>query len=114
MIKGNFRFSSFSMCPRSGPSFIIAETDDFLSEMRRHILRFITARKPSLRSVCFYRCLSVHGGGGMRGCRGGACAVTREGHARLLGRGMRGCWGACMVAGGCVVAGGLVDGGVWL
>ena len=48
----------------------------------------------------------------MRGCRGGACAVTGEGHARLPGRDMRGCWGgACMVAGVCVVAGGLVDGG---
>ena len=29
-----------------------------------HNLHFITARKRSLRRLCFYRCLSVHGGGG--------------------------------------------------
>ena len=59
---------------------------------------FITARKRSLRRLCFYRCLSVHrgegacvvAGGGMRGCRG-ACMVAR-GYAWL--------WGVCMVAGG--------------
>ena len=55
-----------------------------------------TARKRSLRRLCFYRCVSVHGGG-MRGCLG---------------------WGACMVAGGaCMVAGGacvVARGHVWL
>ena len=51
----------------------------------------ITARKRSLRRLCFYRCLSVHTGGGMRGfiwggmlgfirgvrgfIQGGACVV---------------------------------------
>ena len=65
---------------------------------------FITARKRSLRRLCFYRCLSVHNRGGMRGCSGG-------GHVWLL-------WGVCMVArgvhgylGGCVVAPG---GHAWL
>ena len=51
---------------------------------------FITARKRSLRRLCFYRCLSVHKGG-VHGCLGG---------------GMHGCsWGVCMVfAGGvCMV-----------
>ena len=59
----------------------------------------ITARKRSLRRLCFYRCLSVHrggacvvapGGGGVRGCSRGACMVVP---------------GACMVAlgGVCVV-----------
>ena len=41
-----------------------------------------TARKRSLRRLCFYRCLSVHrGGGGMRGCSWG---------------GMHGCSGGCV------------------
>ena len=61
----------------------------------------ITARKRSLRRLCFYRCLSVHGGGGgMRGCsQGVACVVapTGEGGMRGCSRGeggMRGCsWG---------------------
>ena len=55
----------------------------------------ITARKRSLRRLCFYRRVSVH--------RGGVCVVG--GHAWLLGGvcgcwggGMHGCWGACMVA----------------
>ena len=54
--------------------------------------RFITARKRSLRRLCFYRCLSVHRGVG-------ACVVARgEGHVWLLG-GMHGCSrGACVVA----------------
>ena len=34
------------------------------------ILLFITARKRSLRRLCFYRCLSVHGGGGLTLCPG--------------------------------------------
>ena len=50
----------------------------------------ITARKRSLRRLCFYRCLSVHtGGGGHAWLLGGACVV-------FLGA----CvvfWGACMV-----------------
>ena len=67
-----------------------------------------TARKRSLRRLCFYRCLSfVH--------RGVACMVALGGHAWLLWGGMHGCsrgcawllwghawllWGACMVARG--------------
>ena len=36
-------------------------------------LTVFTARKRSLRRLCFYRCVSVHRGwGGMRG-RGGVC-----------------------------------------
>ena len=51
----------------------------------------ITARKRSLRRLCFYRCVSIH--------RGGVCV--------WLG-GVHGCWGVCVVAGGgaCMVAGG--------
>ena len=75
--------------------------------------QLVTARKRSLRRLCFYRCLSVHRGGGvvaggrvwllpgvgMRGCSwghawllgghawlllGGACVVARGGHSWLL------------------------------
>ena len=57
-------------------------------------MALVTARKRSLRRLCFYRCLSVH----RRGC------------AWLLG-GIHGCQGVCMVAGGvCMVA----RGRVWL
>ena len=77
----------------------------------------ITARKRSLRRLCFYRCLSFcPQGGGMRGCSGGACMVAPC---------MRGCsGGACMVAlgghawllgGACVVlfGRGCVHGFIW-
>ena len=57
-----------------------------------------TARKRSLRRLCFYRCVSVHRGGGMRG-RGGGRGVG----------GMRG-RGACMVGGQVCMAGGHVGG----
>ena len=97
----------------------------------------ITARKRSLRRLCFTGvCLSTGGGlawlpgrcawllGGMCGC-GGACVVAggcvwllgacmiAGGCAWLLG-GLHGCWGACVVArghawllGGCMVARGM-------
>ena len=82
----------------------------------------VTARKRSLRRLCFYRCLSVHRGG-VCGCSqgghawllaGGACVVAPRGHAWLLPGGCA--WllrGACMVApgGACVVA---LGGHVWL
>ena len=56
-------------------------------------IRFVTARKRSLRRLCFYRCLSFCPQGG------GACVVASGvGHAWLL-------------PGGCVVAPG---GHVWL
>ena len=61
-----------------------------------------TARKRSLRRLCFYRCPSVHGGG-MRGCSGGgACVVVLGGGIHGCSRGgMRGCsGGACVVAPG--------------
>ena len=67
------------------------------------IIVLITARKRSLRRLCFYRCLSVHRGG-VHGCRG-AYMVARA-HVWLLGGmhgflgGMHGCQGVCMVAGG--------------
>ena len=68
---------------------------------------FITARKRSLRRLCFYRCLSVHN-------RGGACVVALGGRAwfcpgeacMVLSGGVCGfVRGACVVAlgGGCVV-----------
>ena len=71
-----------------------------------------TARKRSLRRLCFYRCLSVHRGGGGHAWLlwgGGACVVAPRGCAWLL-------WGGgCLVApvGGqaCVVAPGAH---VWL
>ena len=68
---------------------------------------FITARKRSLRRLCFYRCLSFCPGGGacmvarevsgyfegvgVCGCSGGGVCGCSGGHAWLL-------WGACMVA----------------
>ena len=66
--------------------------------LRYRVLFVITARKRSLRRLCFYRCLSFcPRGGGVRGCSGG---------------GMHGCSrGACMVAwGACVVARGGMHG----
>ena len=94
--------------------------------MLHHLL--ITARKRSLRRLCFYRCLSVHRGG-MHDCsrghawllRGGAWLLQGCGRCVWLLRGMHGCsgghewllWGACMVApgGACVVA---LGGCAWL
>ena len=74
----------------------------------------ITARKRSLRRLCFYRCLSVHRGPVWL-LPGGACMVAMGGCAWLLPGGMCGCsGGGCMVApGGCawLLPGG---GGVWL
>ena len=75
----------------------------------------ITARKRSLRRLCFYRCLSVHREGGRAWLLpGGACVVAPGGAGGtwlLLG----GQWllqGACVVAPGgvCVVAWGGVHG----
>ena len=77
-------------------------------------IKFITARKRSLQRLCFYRCLSVHRGGGcawlpggmhgcwwgdMHGCRGGVCVAKGGG---MCGKGghvwQRG--GLCMANGG--------------
>ena len=91
----------------------------------------VTARKRSLRRLCFYRCLSVHRGGacmvtpmggmcgcsrgGMRGCSQGGMSGCSRGHAWLLQGGI--CTvaprGVCMVApgGACMVAPG---GHAWL
>ena len=73
------------------------------NKVEEYFTFIITARKRSLRRLCFYRCLSVHTGGGVRGCSGGAlvapgggmhgcfCVVALGGHAWLLR-------GACVVA----------------
>ena len=49
-----------------------------------------TAHKRSLRRLCFYRCLSVHGGACMVALRG-VCVVAPGGHAWLLPGGTCGC-----------------------
>ena len=63
-----------------------------------------TARKRSLRRLCFYRCLSVQGGRAWQeGC------VWQGGHAwhgGMHGRGDMCGRGACMVRGACVAGGG--------
>ena len=96
----------------------------------------ITARKRSLRRLCFYTCLSfilftggrawllgggawllrgacmVDPGGGMCGCSGGVCMVDLGGgHVWLIWGGMCGCSGghAWLLPGGaCVVAQGIL------
>ena len=81
-----------------------------------HFLIF-TARKRSLRRLCFYRCLSVHRGGvrgcspgGVHGCSGGrvwllrgACVVAPRGACMVALGGVRGCSGGCawLLQGGC-------------
>ena len=62
---------------------------------RKKRILIITARKRSLRRLCFYRCLSVN--------MGGACMVAPGGHAWLS-------WGACMVARGVY---GFFEGHAW-
>ena len=59
------------------------------------VTQVITARKQSLRRLCFYMCLSV-----ILFMGGGVCMVA-GGHVWLLA-GMHGCQGACVVAEGCV------------
>ena len=69
----------------------------------------ITARKRSLRRLCFYRYLSVHGGGGVlgRGVRGkGVCVAGRA----CMAGGMHG-RGVCMAGGWHAWQGGCVAGG---
>ena len=64
---------------------------DIMTSSGNNVIIF-TARKRSLRRLCFYRWLSVRGGGvGMHGGRG-SCMVVAGG--------MHGGRGACMVAGG--------------
>ena len=67
---------------------------------------FVTARKRSLRRLCFYRCLSFCPQGGCVWLLGGACMVAR-GHVWLLPGGVHGCsWGGmhgCSGGGVCVV-----------
>ena len=68
---------------------------------------FITARKRSLRRLCFYRCLSFCPQGGVRGCSGGggACVVALGGCAWLLLGGVHGCSGGhAWLLRGCMVA----------
>ena len=76
-----------------------------------------TARKRSLRRLCFYRCLSVHRGGGGRAwlLQGGGVCGCSQGVCMVAPGGMHGCSGGCVIApvGGqaCVVAPG---GHAWL
>ena len=65
-------------------------------------IHIVTARKRSLRRLCFYMCVSVHKGG-MRGRRGGACVVGGHAWGGMCSRGACMGWhvwqGACMVGG---------------
>ena len=73
--------------------FPINNRPRFICSASIDLLVLITARKRSLRRLCFYRCVSVHGGGvhGRGACMaGGACMVV----------------GACMAGGGACVADG--------
>ena len=68
-------------------------------------VHIITACKHSLRRLCFYRCLSVHGGGGVWSqvevpASGGVCSG-----GGLVLRGVS-CPGRCLVPGGCLLLGG--------
>ena len=78
------------------------------------MLHIFTAHKRSLRRLCFYTCLSVHGGGA---CMAGAACMARGGCAwqgACMVRGMCG-GGACMAGWGeeCM-AGGVAGGHAWL
>ena len=84
----------------------------------KRAIGIITARKRSLRRLCFYRCLSVHSGGmhswgGGRAWLGRGCAWLGRGHAWLgacvAGQGgMHGWAGGCVWQGrGACVAGGM-------
>ena len=53
-----------------------------------------TARKRSLRRLCFYRCVSVHGGGG-----GGHAWQGGMRGRRVCMVGVRAWWGVCMAGG---------------
>ena len=75
-------------------------------KVKNYIQDIITARKRSLRRLCFYRCLSF--------CPQGGCVwLLWGGHAWLLPGGMHGCSrGACVVALGWGGVRGLLRGGV--
>ena len=104
-------------CPRDEQFSVQGQCCDFC----RGTCNFITARKRSLRRLCFYSCLSVHRGGMHGGSQGGHVWLLPGGHVWLLPGGHA--WlllgghvwllqGACVVAlggmhgcsGGCVVA----------
>ena len=70
----------------------------------------ITTRKRSLWRLCFYRCVSVHGGG----CGRWACMAGR-GHAWQGGMHGKGACivGACMVGGVCMAEEACMAGGAW-
>ena len=74
----------------------------------------ITARKRSLRRLCFYRCLSVHRGACVARGGGGACvAGDMHGMGRAWwGADMHGGWHAWHVA--CMVGGMCEAGCAWL
>ena len=82
----------------------------YVLDLRENLLNrwFITARKRSLRRLCFYSVLSVHGWGhAWLLWGGGMCGWSQGGHAWLVGGGMCG-WsrGGCVVGpgGACMVA----------
>ena len=90
----------------------------FVSPIFRCFVRSIlifTARKRSLRRLCFHRCLSVHGGGGLYGgvsIQGGLCpreGSLSKGGVSVQGRGL--CPGeGSLSRGGVSVQGGLCPG----
>ena len=47
----------------------------------------VTARKRSLRRLCFYTCLSVHRGGGIPACIVGVSRLTPRGEVEGSGQG---------------------------
>ena len=78
-----------------------------------HCLIIFTARKRSLRRLCFLQVSVCPQGGACVVARGGGCVVALGGHAWLLRGGMRGCSGGSLR--GCS-QGGMrgCSGGVWL
>ena len=92
------------ICPSKGPclkpilnvlmDFQVFPLNTFIAMIVKSIVVFITARKRSVRRLCFYRCLSFCPQGGHAWLpRGGACVVA-PGGACVVAR------GACMVAPG--------------
>ena len=67
------------------------------------IYTFITARKQSLRRLCFHVCLSFHGGRAWRGR--GQGGMRRRGHAWVVG-GVHAKEGGCVAGETATAAGG--------
>ena len=71
-----------------------------------HAPRFVTARRRSLRRLCFYTCLSVHKWGSAPG------GVTRPTPSRVCSQGVCSQWG--LLPGGLPPVGGLLPRGLLL